>query len=160
MASGDTLAAWGAAAAIPPSADYGTLDVRNGHLVLDFDDTTVESVCFVGVVPSNYGGGGLSAVVTWMVTSDTNTGHQVGWGASAERHPVGFDVDSDNFTTVTQVYTWLTSEPGEVQRTLVPLASTSTFVAGESFRLRVQRMAGDDTATGDAELLAVELRES
>jgi hypothetical protein len=160
MATGDTLAVWGAAAAIPPAANFATLDVRNGHLVLDFDDTTAESVHFTGVLPSHYGGNGVVAVLTWTVTSDGNSEHQVGWGARAERHPVGFDLDGDNFTSVVQAYAWLSTEPGAVQRTYMPLDETSAFVAGESFRLRIQRMAADDSAVGDAELLAVELREN
>jgi hypothetical protein len=159
MASGDTLAVWGAAAAIPPSADYATLDVRNGHVVLDFDDSTDESVCFVGVLPSHYGGNGIKAVLTWTLTSDEDTGHHVGWSASAERHPVGFDLDSDDFTVVTQGFVWLTAAAGEITRTPLSLADTSTFLAGESFRLRIQRLAASDSAEGDAELLAVELRE-
>jgi hypothetical protein len=35
-----------------------------------------------------------------------------------------------------------------------------SLAAGEAFRLRVTRDAASDTATGDAELLAVVLRES
>jgi hypothetical protein len=160
MASGDTLAVWGAAAAISPATNFATFDVRNGHVVLDFDDSTAESVWFVGVLPSNYSGTGIDVVLTWTVTSDDNPAHQVEWGVSAERHPVGFDVDSDNFTSANQTSAWVSTEPGEIKRTLIPLTDTSAFAARESFRLRVQRMAAEDTAEGDAELLAVELRES
>lgn len=160
MASGDTLAVWGAAAAIPPAANYATLDVRNGHVVLDFDDSTEESVSFPGALPSCYSGGALTAVLTWTATSDSDTDHQVGWGVSIERHPVGFDIDADSFTTDAQTFLSVAADPGELKRTAIPLNGTSGFVAGESFRLRVQRMAVDDTAAGDMELLAVELRES
>ena len=136
------------------------MDVRNGHIVLDFDDTTEESVYFVGVLPSNYSGNGITAVLTWAATSDDDSMHQAGWGVSAERHPVGFDLDTDDFTPTGQAYIWLPTEPGEIKRTAMSLSDTSSFVAGESFRLRVQRMATDDSAEGDVELLVVELRES
>ena len=160
MASSDTLAVWGPAAAIPPATDYATLDVRNGHVILDFDDSTAESVSFLGLLPSYYGGGGMTAILTWTVTSDSDTGHQVGWNVDVEQHPVGFDLDSDNFTTAAQAFQNVASAPGELKRATMPLSGTSAFAAGESFRLRVSRLAADDSAAGDAELLVVELRES
>ena len=160
MASGDTLVVWGAAAAIPPTANFATLDVRNGHVVLDFDDTTDESVTFTGVLPSHYGGGGIAAVLTWTATSDSDTGNQVGWSVDAERQPVGFDLDSDDFATAAEAFQNVASASGELKRVTIPLSGTSAFATGEPFRLRVKRLATSDTAVGDVELLTVELRES
>ncbi len=160
MASGDTLAVWGGAAAIPPASNYATFDVRNGHVVLDFDESTNESILFVGALPSHYSETGIAVVLTWTMTSDDNTSHQVGWNLAAERHPVGFDLDLDDFTASAQAFPNVASSSGAVKRTEVPLGGTSAFVAGESFRLRVTRLATEDTAEGDAELLAVELRET
>lgn len=40
MASGETLIAWNAWDGYPPSANFATQDFRNGHPVMDFDDTT------------------------------------------------------------------------------------------------------------------------
>lgn len=39
-------------------------------------------------------------------------------------------------------------------------ADMDSVAAGESFRLKVTRDAASDTATGDAELIKVELREN
>jgi len=44
MAAGETLSAWGPMAGTPPSTAFATLDVRNEHVVLDFDKDANESV--------------------------------------------------------------------------------------------------------------------
>ena len=56
MASGDTLLIFTPLHNEPPASNMATLDVRNGHPVLDFDATTNESAVFSGVMPQNYAG--------------------------------------------------------------------------------------------------------
>ena len=60
MASGDTLLVFHPFDNEPPSANYATLDIRNLHPVLDFDDSTDESAVFSAVLPWAYSGGGLT----------------------------------------------------------------------------------------------------
>lgn len=43
MASGDTLLIFTPQCNEPPAVDFATLDLRNSHLVLDFDATAIES---------------------------------------------------------------------------------------------------------------------
>ena len=71
MASGDSLLVFDPLSNRPPTADYATVDLRNGFVVLDFDDTTDEAAVFHAVVPSHYGGGNLVAVLNWTSTTAT-----------------------------------------------------------------------------------------
>lgn len=164
MASGDTLAIFTPPHNVPPSSNYATLNVRNGHLVLEFDDTTQESAFFAGLMPRNYAGGGITAYLHWMAkTAVALTG---GWDVTFERDAdAGDDMDADSFATA-QTFTAATvpGTSGVVKVTNVAItagaAGTDSLAAGDAFRLRVRRDVANDTAVGDLQLLAVELKET
>lgn len=146
----------------PPVSNFATLDTRNGHLVLDFDDTTGESAIFTGVLPRSYGGSGLVVEIGYSMTSATSG--TCGWLVAIER--IGDqqqDVDSDGFAsdqTVTAVTVPGTS--GNVDVVSVNIANGAgmdSLAAGEHFRIRVARDVANDNATGDAELHWVRVRE-
>jgi hypothetical protein len=89
----------------------------------------------------------------------TATSGNVRWGASFEA--TGTDLDADSFDTVTQATSAANGTSGI--ETLVEITCTAidSLVAGNRFRLRVDRIAADatnDTMTGDAQLVAVEVR--
>ena len=163
MASGNTLVVFTPQQNEPPATDYATLDGRNGHLVLDFDDTTAEAAIFKAVLPRHYAGGGITVYVHWAATSaTTGTG---GWDVAFER--IGSaqqDIDSDGFATAqTVTAATVPGTSGHVAITNVAVtdgANMDSIAAGEAFRLRVRRDVANDTAAGDLELLAVELKES
>lgn len=164
MASGDTLAVFTPPANQPPSSNYATLNVRNGHLVLEFDTTTQETAIFAGKMPRHYGGGGMTAYVTWMAASAV-TG-TIGWGVTIERNADGAtDLDADDFATE-QIVTAATvpGSSGVPKVTSVAItagaAGTDSVAAGDDFRLRVRRDVANDSAAGDAQLLSVELKET
>ena len=71
MASGDSLLALDPLSNRPPAANYASVDLRNGFVVLDFDDTSNEKSLFLAVLPSHYSGGQIETIVTW--TSSTAT---------------------------------------------------------------------------------------
>lgn len=163
MASGDTLLVFTALANEPPASNYATLDSRNGHFVLDFDTTTQETAIFTGVLPRNYAGGGITVYVHAMLTSATSG--TLGWDVSFERMSDGStDLDSDSFASA-QTITAATV-PGTSGVVLVLNVAVSnganmdSIAVGESFRLRLRRDVTNDTAAGDAELIAVECRET
>jgi len=147
----------------PPSSNYATLDTRNGHTVLDFDDTTAEYAIFTGVLPISYNGAGLTVQVAYSMTSDiANT---CGWTVEFER--IGDqqqDIDSDSFATA-QTITAVTV-PGTsgyvdlVSVDVVNGANTDNIAAGELFRLRLKRDVANDTAAGDAEMHWVSVKET
>jgi len=163
MASGDTLLTFGPLDNSPPSSNPATFDARNGHQVLDFDDTTAEGAVFKAILPQHYAGGGITVFVHWSATSATSG--TVGWTVEFER--IGDsqqDVDSDGFAsaqTVTAVTVPGTS--GHVDITSVSIsngANMDSIAVGELFRLRIKRDVASDNASGDAELHAIELRET
>src|SRR3990172_255832 len=71
MASGNTLCTFFAHDGEAPATAFATLDTRNGVAVLDYDDTTDESMDFGGFMPRHYAGGGITVTVGWMATSAT-----------------------------------------------------------------------------------------
>lgn len=163
MASGDTLIVFTPLHNEPPSSNPATLDTRNQHPVLDFDATTNESAVFSAVMPRNYGGGGVTVYLHYAMSSATS--NTVDWDVSFER--IGdqqLDIDSDSFASVNSVDD--TTVPGTagnvdiVNVTFTDGADMDSVAVGEAFRLKVTRDASSDDATGDAELLAVEIKET
>jgi hypothetical protein len=167
MPTSKTLAVFDAFAGRPPGSAFAQLDLRNATVVLDFDDAAVESMDFVGVLPRGYAGCDFEIVVTWAATSATSGA--VVWQAEFERHHVAdpthgmHDLDTSDFGTPSTSTATAPANSGELARTSISLAASDADdpVAGESYRLRVSRVAtsGSDTMTGDAELVVVELRE-
>lgn len=163
MASGNTLLEFFPNGAEFPASNYATLDTRNNHSCADFDTTTGETLYFTGIVPQNYSGGGLTIYLHWAASTAT-TG-TIGWLIAIERIGAAQqDVDSDGFASdVTVTATTVPGTSGHVSITSGAFSSGAamdSLAAGESFRLRVTRDVANDTAAGDAELYAVEVRET
>jgi len=163
MASGNTLLIFRPLDNEPPSANYATLDLRNGHPVLNFDTTTQETAIFTGVLPRTYAGGGITVYVHWAAA--TATSGTIGWDVTFERIGTAQDTDSDGFATaqtVTAATVSATSGIASITNVAVADGSTGTdsMTVGEAFRVRIRRDVANDTATGDAQLLAVELKET
>lgn len=164
MASGDTLIVFTPLHGEPPASNFATLDTRNNHHVLDFDQTTQEAIFFGGVLPRHYGGGGVTITIIWM--ADGVTINDVVWATAFERHQDDADdLDSDSFAADSEVTGTAPSVDGETSydaTTHTNGAQMDSLAVGESFRLRVRRDpadAGDDMAA-DAQLLRVEIRET
>lgn len=163
MASGQTLATFRPYDNEPPATNFATLDLRNNHPVLDFDDTTQEAAIFSDVLPRAYAGGGITVYLHYSMTSAV-TG-TCGWDVSIER--IGdqqLDIDADSFATaqtVTAVTVPATS--GNVDIVNVAItdgANMDSLAVGEAYRIRVRRDVASDNAAGDAELLAIEIKET
>ena len=163
MASGNTLCTFFAASNEPPTSNYATVDTRNGHWVLDFDTTTQEAAIFTGIMPRNYAGGGVTVYIHAMLSSATSG--TLGWDVSFERmSDATTDLDADSFATAQTVTA--ATVPGTSGIVLVlnvaitDGANMDSVAAGESFRLRIRRDVSNDTASGDAELICVEVKET
>lgn len=163
MASGDTLAVFVALNASYPLSNFAAFTQRNRHPLLSFDPTTQEAAFFETVLARHYGGGGITVYLHWSATSAT-TG-TIGWDVSFERIGAAQqDLDADGFATA-QTITAATvpATSGHVNITNVAVthgANIDSIAVGETFRLRVRRDVANDSAVGDAELVAVELKES
>jgi hypothetical protein len=152
-----TYGAFAANDSQPPASAFATLDTRNSIAVLDFDDTTKESAVFVGIMPEAASlGSGLLIRLHWMAT--TATTNAVRWEVALERSNT--DLDSDSFDTVATGTTTTNGTSGTISTTEITLTTIDGVTAGDVFRLRVARDAANagDTMTGDAELVAVEVR--
>ena len=163
MASGDSLVIFTPWSFDPPDTNAATVGHRNNHPVLNFDTTTQESAFFTGVLPRQYGGSGITVYVHWMAaTATTGT---IGWDIAIERMSDDTtDLDSDSFATA-QTITAATvpGTSGVAKITNVAISSGAnmdSLAVGESFRLRIRRDVATDTAAGDAQLLAIEIKET
>lgn len=132
---------------------------RNGHSVLAFDDTTIETVDFEGVCPGTYYiTNSLTVEVEWIAASATSG--DVDWGASFEDF-AGLDLDADSFAAERAAVGTADATSGKPTRTTITFTSAQadTLLPLSDFRLRVRRVASDgtDTMTGDAQILAVRI---
>ncbi|MEX2091836.1 MAG: hypothetical protein WD971_04120, partial [Pirellulales bacterium] len=129
--------------------------------VLDFDDDANESSHFSAVLPKHYAGGSVACKLHWMATSATSG--NVRWSAAFERLEAGGpDLDSNGFQTAVEATAAANGTSGKLTATALTLTALDGAVAGDAFRIVVTRVANDgtnDTMTGDAELVQVELVE-
>ncbi|RRH98096.1 hypothetical protein EH240_20080 [Mesorhizobium tamadayense] len=147
----------------PPSSNFASLDTRNGHPVLEFDTTTQEAAIFSGVLPVAYAGGGLTVEVYFA--ADTATSGTIGWDAAIERIDTSsLDIDADSFASAQTISAAaVPGTSGQILKSSVAFTSGAqmdSLAAGEAFRLRIRRDVANDTATGDAQLLRVVVRET
>ena len=162
MASGGTLISWTMHAHEPPAASAGTPDKRNEHPVVDL--ALNEIVMFSSILPRDYAGSGLTVYLHYAMSSAT--ADDVNLETYFER--IGDqqqDIDSDGFAAAQE--TGDITVPGTtglvdiITSTHTAGAQMDSLAVGEGFRLKIKRIAvaGSD-ATGDLELLRVEIKET
>jgi hypothetical protein len=164
MASGDTLCVFTPAMNEPPATAYATPDLRNSHPVLDFDAAADESAVFSGILPRNYAAGGVTVILWLTDTNDTNTAHAAYFDVAFELM-TGLDLDADSFAAVNSDHVHPNGTSGipvSLSIAFTDGADMDSVVAGAMFRLKVTRDAdnGSDDWANDAELLAVEIKET
>lgn len=146
-----------------PAAAYATIDSRNARPALDFDaGATQEIARWTRFLPDSYAGGGVT--VTLVVALTSATSGTVGFLVSFERiNASGLDIDTDSFATAkTITAVTVPGTSGQVLYLSVNFsdgAEMDGLVAGELYRLHVERDTANDTATGDAELLRAKMVE-
>ena len=163
MASGDSLCVYMPVHNEPPASNYATLDVRNSHPILDFDDTDNEHAVFSGIMPRHYGGGGVTVYIHYAMSSAVSG--DIDWDAAFER--IGDqqqDIDADGFAAVQSIDNiTVPGTSGNVDIVSIPFtngAQMDSVAVGEAFRLKITRDAVNDTASGDAEIVAIEIKET
>jgi len=162
MATGDTLAECSVLGSDPPATAYATLSTRNAQPVLEFDATVRETTTWAGVLPAHYQGGPLQVHIAWCAA--TATAGAVVWQAALERQQAGVtDLDTDSFAALVSATAAAPAASGVLTVTVLTLsgATTDGVQASERYRLQVARDATQaaDTMTGDAQIVAVWLRE-
>ena len=158
VATAKTLARFTPRENQPPATAFATLDTRNSIAVLDFDAATDEAAIFSGVIPDYADlSSGLKIRLAWMATTAT-TGN-VRWRVALERGNT--DLDADSFDTAAEGNGAANGTSGIPTTTSISLSTIDSVAVGEPYRIRISRVGSDatnDTMTGDAELVAVEVR--
>jgi hypothetical protein len=161
MASGETLAVFGPLNHEPPSSNPATQDLRNYHRVLDM--ALNEIAIFSFVLPRHYGGNGITIYLHYAMS--TATANDIELNTYFER--IGDqqqDLDADGWQgPQVSAETTVPSTSGlvDIITTTHANAQLDGLIVGDSGRLKVVRVAVSGTdATGDLELLAVELKET
>lgn len=172
MASGNTLIVFSARDGVPSAtsgAVHGILaggsTPAEGVPYLAFDSAADEYADFLGVMPRNYAGGGLTCKLYWASTQTSGTCR---WGVAFRRiADDAEDVDTSHTYDFNTGGATTASAVGEVDYfdiTFTDGADMDSLAVGELFNLRVFRdgdgTSGTDDLTGDAFLIAIEIKET
>lgn len=141
-----------------PTSNPAQSTTRNDHRVLAFDDSTAESALLEGIMPEGYDGKPLEVHIHWVAA--TATSGDVVWGGAWERDAAaGHDIDGNSFASQKTETTAAPGTSGQIKITTIEFtqAEADAIVAGDAYRLMLQRVAGDaaDTMAGDAQVLRV-----
>ena len=163
MATGDTLLEFFPRSFEPPASNPATPAARNAHPLLEFDDSTGESAVWTGVLPRHYRGGGLTVRIHYaMKTAVAGT---TDWDMAFERiGEAQQDIDSDGFAAAQSAddntVPATCGHVGVAEITFADGDEIDNILAGELFRTKLTRDAASDDAAGDAQVLAVEIKET
>lgn len=145
-----------------PAAAFPALTLINRRPVLAFDAATDETAYWTAIAPQGLTGT-LLAIVTYMMASATSGA--VYWEGILEAVTDGDATDLDagtSFGTTNSANGTVPATAGYIDQITITLTNADSIAVGDYFRLSINRDANNasDTATGDAYLLAVELRDS
>ena len=172
MASGDTLLILNPLHSSPPATIAAQLDIIEGASspaenipCIDFDAGASEYMDFPNLImPKSYGDGGLTVDLIYSMASAI--ANQVRWEAALR----AIEDDSDD-QDVSHTYDYngvsdtVPSAVGRISKATITFtdgADMDNVDAGDFFHLRVYRDHdhADDTATGDAQLQAIHIKET
>lgn len=163
MASGDTLCRWVALHNEPHSSSPATLDTRNAHPLLDFDAALDEFGVFSDVMPRAYGSSGVTVYASIAMSSATS-GCVDMTGAFERIGSDNLDIDADSFASACTLADF--AVPGTSGCVITASwahadgAEMDSIAGGEGFRFKLGRSGSDDGATGDMEMVFIELKET
>jgi len=167
MASGDSLLLFTPLHFEPPATNPARLVIEaNDHPALAFSASTPNlDAVFSSVMPQHYADGGVTVYLYYAMASAA-TGN-IDWDVAFERMLDGtFDFDTAaGFASAQSVDDTNVPTGSAGVLDVVSIAFTNgsqmdSVVAGDAFRLKVTRDGISDTATGDAHLVRVEIRET
>lgn len=165
MASGDTLCKIHPWYGHPPASNQATKDETAApDPVLEYDDTTTETMYFKDLMPGQYDGtSGLTVVLHWKFATYVG-GQTCDWEVSFYR--IADDADSiESYTFATAQTTLATEATASGYLDYASITFTNAQADGiqpnEEFALRVVRDATGGTATpGDAQLAFIEIKQT
>lgn len=148
-----------------PASNFPALLLSNRRPVLAFDASTDETCYWSGIAPQGLTGT-ITVVITYAMASATSG--TVGFQAQLEAIGDGDATDTDattSFDTVNNsASTTVPGTAGYIDQISITMTNADSIAAGEYFRLSLNRDADGsaitDSATGDAYVIAVELRDA
>ena len=144
-----------------PSSSPASLISRNDFDLLAFDDSSIETCYFDGVVSDNYRGGNLDVNLNW--TSNTATSGNVLWRCSLSKLDNEENILTHSFANSNSGTAQAPSASGDVVNSTIQMTTTNldSLRRSDTYRLKVDRVGDNslDTMTGDAQLLTVQIRE-
>lgn len=128
--------------------------------ILGFDAATKETCYWTAIAPQSLTGT-LTAYIYYYMASATGGDVDVNVAVEAVTDGDAQDLDSaSSFDTVNAVdNTSVPTTQGYIDVISVPLTNKDNIAAGDYFRISLDRDAADDTATGDMNVLGVEIRD-
>lgn len=147
-----------------PATNFPQLLLSNRRPALAFDAATDEACYWTGIAPQGLTGT-VTVVITYAMASATSGA--VGFQAQLEAITAGDAVDTDATTSFDSVNnsasTTVPATAGYIGQISITMTNADSIAAGDYFRLSINRDADGsaitDSATGDAYVLAVELRD-
>lgn len=148
-----------------PAASFPQLLLSNRRPALAFDASADETCYWSAIAPQGLTGA-ITVVITYAMASAT-TG-TVGFQAQIEAITDGDSTDTDattSFDTVNNsASTTVPGTAGYIDQISITMSNADSIAAGDYFRLSVNRdgdgTAITDSASGDAYVLCVELRDA
>jgi len=146
-----------------PSTNFPQLTLSNRRPVLAFDATTSETAYWTFVAPQGLTGT-ITAVISYAMASATSGG--VAFDVALEALTSGDATDTDATTSFDTVNggndAAVPGTAGYMEQLSITLTNADSMAAADLVRISVARDVADaaDTATGDAYLFAVELRDA
>lgn len=146
-----------------PTSNFPALGLSNRRPVLGFDATTSETAYWTFVAPQGITGT-WTAVLSYAMASATSGG--VAFDVALEAIGSGDATDTDAATSFDTVNTGtdaaVPGTAGYMEQISITLTNADSIAAGDLVRVSVARAVANasDTATGDAYVFAVELRDA
>jgi len=139
-----------------------SLSAYQNRPMLAFDaGATEEEAWWTFIAPQGLSGA-LSAVISYYMASATSG--TCAWNVYVEAPTASEDLDSNNTpywaSTNDSSADTVPGTAGYIQQTTVTLTNADSIAAGNYARLRLVRDTSVDSATGDACVIAVEIREA
>lgn len=147
-----------------PASNFPQLLLVNERPVLAFDASTDETCRWTGIAPQGLTGT-LTVVITYMMASATSgaVGFQAQLEAVSDGDAVDLDTSASFDTANNSASTTVPGTAGYIDQISITLTNADSIAAGDYYRLSINRDADGsaitDSATGDAYVLAVELRD-
>lgn len=146
-----------------PATNFPAFLLSNRRPVLAFDASTSETAYWTFVAPQGITGT-WTAVISYAMASATSGG--VAFDVALEALTTGDATDTDAATSFDTANTGtdagVPGTAGYMEQISVTLTNADSITAGDLVRVSLARAVanGSDTATGDAYVLAVELRDA